>query len=126
VTSVQEVIATYLQTGGYGTLGSTIFIDFAPPTPSSCIVVTAYGGPPAVRGIGQTPRLYDIVRVQVLIRNSSPGTAISQAESIYTYLEGSIPPGLVFVRTVNSRASYLGKDDNNLSKYSMNFEVLYA
>lgn len=126
MTSVQEVIATYLQTGAYGTLGSTIFIDFAPPTPSSCIIVTAYGGPPAVRSIGQTSRLYDIVRVQVLVRNTSPGTALSTAESIYTYLEGSRPSGLVFVRTVNSRAFYLGKDDNNLTRYALNFEVLYS
>ena len=126
MTSVQEVIATYLQTGGYGTLGSTIFVDFSPPTPANCIVVTAYGGPPAVRSLGQTSRLYDLVRVQVLVRNSSPGTANSTAESIYTYLEGAIPSGLVFVRTVNSRANYLGKNANNETSYSLNFEVLYA
>lgn len=126
MTSVQETIATYLQTGGYGTLATNLFIDFMPPLPYDCTAVTAYGGPPPVRGIGQTSRLYDIVRVQVKVRKASPGDALTAIESIYTYLEGSRPSGLVFVRAVNSRALYLGKDANNLTTYSLNFEVLYA
>jgi hypothetical protein len=126
MTSVEETIATYLQTGGYGTLATNLFIDFMPPSPLNCIAVTAYGGPPPVRGIGQTSRLYDIVRVQIKVRNTSPGTALSTIESIYTYLEGSRPSGIVFVRAVNSRGIYLGKDSNNATIYSLNFEVLFA
>jgi hypothetical protein len=126
MTAVQETIATYLQTGAYGTLATDLFIDFMPPSPINCIAVTAYGGPPPVRGIGQTSRLYDIVRVQVKVRNSDPGTALANIESIYTYLEGSRPSGIIFVRAVNSRGLYLGKDSNNATTYSLNFEVLFA
>ena len=126
MTSVQEIIATRLQTGGYGTLATSIFIDFMPPMPQDCIAVTAYGGPPPVRGIGQTAPLYDIVRVQVRIRKASPGDAQAACDSIYTYLEGSIPSGVIFIRAVNSRGLYLGKDANNLTTYTLNFEVLAA
>jgi hypothetical protein len=126
MTSVQETIATYLQTGGYATLATNMFVDFMPPKPSDCISVTAYGGPPPVRGIGQTAPIYDIVRVQVKIRKASPGDALSACESIYDYLEGSAPTGLVFVRAVQSRGLYLGKDANNYTIYSLNFEVLQA
>jgi hypothetical protein len=97
-----------------------------PPTPLNCIAVTAYGGPPPVRGIGQTAPLYDIVRLQIKIRNTDPGTALSKVESIYDYLEGAYPSGIVFIRAINSRGIYLGKDSNNATVYSCNFEVLVA
>lgn len=126
MTSVQEIIATYLQTGGYGTLATNLFIDFLPPAPADCISVTAYGGQSPVRGIGQTPRIYDIVRVQVKVRKAAPGDALTAIDSIYTYLEGSAPLGTVFVRALNSRGMYLGKDSNNYTIYACNFEVLYA
>jgi hypothetical protein len=126
MTSVEEIIATRLQTGGYGTLATNLFIDFMPPMPQDCIAVTAYGGPPPVLGIGQQAPLYDIVRVQVKIRKASPGDALSACESIYDYLQGSAPTGVVFIRAVNSRGLYLGKDANNLTTYSLNFEVLKA
>lgn len=126
MTSVQEIIATYLQTGGYGTLATNLFIDFMPPLPYDCTSVTAYGGPPPVRGIGQKAPLYDIVRVQIKVRKAVPGDAQTAIDQIYSYLEGSTPAGLVFVRAVNSRGLYLGKDANNLTIYSLNFEVLAA
>ena len=126
MTAVQEIIATRLQTGGYGTLATNLFIDFMPPMPQDCIAVTAYSGPPPVRGIGQQAPIYDIVRVQVKIRKASPGDALSACESIYDYLQGSAPTGVVFIRAVNSRGLYLGKDANNLTTYSLNFEVLKA
>jgi len=124
MTAVQEIVATRLQTGGYGTLATNLFIDFMPPMPYDCIAVTAYGGPPPVRGIGETATLYDIVRVQVKIRKASPGDALTAVDQIYEYLQGSAPSGIIFIRAVNSRGLYLGKDANNNTTYSLNFEVL--
>jgi hypothetical protein len=129
MTAPQDAIATYLQTGGYGTLATNLFIDFQPPTPYNVVVVTGYSGPPPVRVIGQRAPAYDIPKVQILVRNENPGTALSTIESIYDYLEGvsSLAIGglnIVFIRAVQSRGLYLGKDSNNLTQYSLNFEVL--
>jgi hypothetical protein len=128
MTSAQEAIATYLQTGGYGTLGSSIFVDFSPSTPFNCIVVTGYQGPPPDRGIGSKLPIVQRPKVQVVVRNSDPSTALTSTMAINNYLEGVagvISDGvlLVFVLSLGSGAIYLGKDANNLTSYSMNFEV---
>jgi hypothetical protein len=128
MTSAQEAIATYLQTGGYGTLGSSIFVDFSPSTPFNCIVVTGYQGPPPDRGIGSKLPIVQRPKVQVIVRHSDPSTALTSTMAINNYLEGVagvISDGvlLVFVLSLGSGAIYLGKDANNLTSYSMNFEV---
>jgi hypothetical protein len=126
--SAQEAIATYLQTGGYGTLGSSIFVDFSPSTPFNCTVVTGYQGPPPNRGIGSKLPLVQRNKVQVVVRHSDPATALNNTVAINNYLEGTagvISDGvlLVFVLSLGSGSIYLGKDANNLTCYSMNFEV---
>jgi hypothetical protein len=128
MSSAQEAIATLLQTGGYGTLGSSIFVDFSPSTPYNCIVVSGYQGPPPDRGVGSKLPIIQRNKVQVMVRNSDPATALSSSISMNNYLEGvsnTISDGvlLVFVLSVGSGVLYLGKDANNLTSYSMNFEV---
>jgi hypothetical protein len=126
--SAQEAIAAYLQTGGYGTMGSSIFVDFSPSTPFNCTVVSGYQGPPPDRGIGSKLPIVQRNKVQVIVRNSDPATALNNTVSINNYLEGvsgTISDGvlLVFILSLGSGSIYLGKDANNLTSYSMNFEV---
>jgi hypothetical protein len=123
-----EAIATYLQTGGYGTLGSSIFVDFSPPTPYNQVVVTQYSGYAPDRTVGQKLPTIQRNKVQVLVRNSSPSTALSTALAINDYIEGiaGITTGgeyIIFAISIGSGVMYLGKDSNNLTSYCMNFEV---
>lgn len=123
-----EAVATYLQDGGYGTLGSNLFIDFSPPTPLNQVVVTQYAGYAPDRTVGQKLPTIQRDKVQVLVRNTSPGTAMSIASAINDYLEGTaavISAGeyIIYIISIGSGIMYLGKDSNNASTYSMNFEV---
>ena len=126
--SAQEAIAAYLETGGYGTQGSSIFVDFSPSTPFNCVVVSGYQGSAPDRGIGSKLPIVQRNRVQVMVRSADPATALHQASNINNYLEGTagvVSDGvlIVFVLSIGSGVLYLGKDANNLTQYSMNFEV---
>jgi hypothetical protein len=128
VTSPQDSIAYYLQTGGYGTVGTDIFVDWKPPSPSDVIVVTGYQGNEPDRAIGQKASLISFPRIQILVRDDDPSQALIDINSIQAYLEGSgefTSNGLriIYVIPVNSGALYLGKDNNNWTEYSTNFEV---
>ena len=128
VTSPQDAIAYYIQTGGYGTVGSTIFVDWCPPTPSDIVVVTGYSGPAPDRGVGTKAALINRPKVQVMVRAEDPSTALTNINAIQAYLEGaagftSNGSYIIFITAVSSGAMYLGKDDNNWTKYSTNFEV---
>ena len=128
VTSPQDAIAYYIQTGGYGTVGTDMFVDWVPPTPPNVIVVTGYSGRPPVRGIGLKPALIQIPKIQVLVRNTDPSAALTLINNIQVYLEGagaftSNGTYVIYVTAVGSGAMYLGKDMNNYTSYSTNFEV---
>jgi len=126
--SAQEAIAAYLQAGGFGTMGSGIYVDFSPSTPFDCIVVSSYQGAAPDRGVGSKLPIVQRNRVQVMVRKADPATALNTSMAINNYLEGTagvISDGvlIVFVLSVGSGLLYLGKDANNLTMYSMNFEV---
>jgi hypothetical protein len=127
-TSPQDAIAYYIQTGGYGTVGTTIFVDWVPPTPSAVVVVTGYSGVAPDRAVGSKPALMNRPKVQVLVRNEDPGTALTNINAIQNYLEGaagftSNGTYVIYMLSVNSGALSLGKDANNWYSYSTNFEV---
>ena len=128
VTSPQDAIAYYIQTGGYGTIGSDLFVDWIPPSPSAVTVVTGYSGVIPDRAIGQKAALINKPKIQVLVRNEDPSTALTNINTIQAYLEGaagftSNGTYVIYVTAVSSGALYLGKDDNNYTSYSTNFEV---
>ena len=128
VTSPQDAIASYIETGGYGTVGSTIFVDWSPPTPSDVVVVTGYSGAASNRALGQKAILINRPKIQVLVRNADPSTALTNINAIQAYLEGtagftSSGVYVIYVTAISSGAMYLGKDSNNWTSYSTNFEV---
>ena len=63
-------ISAWLVAQGIGTANVTIFEDFMPPTPNSCVTVIEYGGrsAPDVRVFGQAEIAREYPRVQILVR----------------------------------------------------------
>jgi hypothetical protein len=127
-TSPQDSIAYYLESGGYGTVGTTIFVDWQPPTPSDIVVVTGYSGTDPDRALGQKAGLIQRPKVQVLTRSTDPNTALTNIRAIYSYLEGaagftSNGMYIVYVTPATSGPMCLGKDDNNWMRYTINFEI---
>ena len=63
-------LTAYLVSEGIGTANVTIFEDFMPPTPNSCVTLIEYGGrnDADVRVFGQAQMVREFPRVQVLVR----------------------------------------------------------
>ena len=63
-------ISAWLVTQNIGVANVTIFEDFMPPTPNSCVTVIEYGGrsAPDVRVFGQAEIAREYPRVQILVR----------------------------------------------------------
>jgi len=63
-------ISAWLVTQNIGVANVTIFEDFMPPTPNSCVTVIEYGGrsTPDIRAFGQAEMIREYPRVQILVR----------------------------------------------------------
>lgn len=126
--SAQESIAVLLQTANFGTLGSSIFVDYKPTTPS-CIVVTAYEGGNSLLGLGSRTPIYRTTKVQVTVRNPSQATAMSTANSIVTYLDAltNVSSDGVAITSIYlaSGPFFIGKDRNENTEYTINFKLTW-
>ena len=63
-------LSAYLVTQSIGTANVTIFEDFLPPEPNSCIAICEYGGrsDKNIRAFGDAELTREFPRVQVLVR----------------------------------------------------------
>jgi hypothetical protein len=127
--SVQDAIAAYLVTLGYGTLSSTIFSDWNPPNIANVIVVSGYGGSQPERALGQKGPVLKHVNIQVLVRNTVGETALASILAISDALDGttgitSAGQAIILIKDKQGGPNYLGKDKNNWVSYSSNFEVM--
>ncbi len=116
-------IATQLQALGFGTLGTTIFVNTRPESPDDLIAVFGYAGQAPDRN--HSGEAIDNPGVQVWVRNTSNGTARQIIEQIYQQIDGTFNTflsGTNYLRiTALQCASPMGKDDNNRSEYVVNF-----
>lgn len=120
-------IAAYLAAGGFGTVGTSIFVNTMPATPNNCISVTGYAGQPPDRtydGSGNSRP-----SVQVRVRNTSAGTARTTIENIFNYLDGVSNTTLsgthyLGIFALNSGAIPLGIDENGRTEFTWNFGTL--
>lgn len=124
--TVESDIATYLQTGGFGTVGNSIFLNDMPPTPDNCIVVSIYAGAAVERTHDTSGN--DNPSVQVRVRNTSAGTARSKIQQVYNYLDGiaNTTIGSTFfegIMAINSGPVPMGKDENGRTEFAWNFTV---
>lgn len=125
--TVESDIATYLQTGGFGTVGNSIFHNTMPATPDNCIAVSVYAG-------GAVERTHDTSgndnpSIQVRLRNTSAGTARSKIQQIYNYLDGitNTTIGSTFflgISAINSGPVPMGTDENGRTEYAWNFSTI--
>ena len=120
--SVAVDISGYIQSAGIATLGTDMFIGYQPETPYNTVTLYETGGYPLDKaGFLQYPTL------QVIVRNESYGAARSKIDSIINLLHRTTNT------TINSTkycsiyttgdATSLGKDDQNRSRLSVNFEL---
>jgi hypothetical protein len=63
-------LTAYLVSDGQGVANVTLFEDFMPPTPNTCVTITEYGGrtAPDIRIFGQAEMTREYPRVQLLVR----------------------------------------------------------
>jgi len=124
---VEADIAAYLATKGYGTVGSTIFVNFLPPTPDNCIIVSGYAGGAPMRTHDTSGN--EAPSVQIRVRNTSTATARSKIQQIYNTLDGITNTTLsstfyLGIESINSGPIPMGKDENGRQEYSWNFSCL--
>lgn len=119
-TDVISDIAAYLATGGYGTVGTNIFIEELQDQPDNQIVVFSSGG----RAVQSTDSHTVITYFDVHIRNTSKATARSKAIEIRDYLGSK--------KSIANRQAilpqppvieYFGKDSMNRHRYGVFFEA---
>lgn len=117
-TDVIGDIASYLVTGGYGTLGTNVFIDELHDQPDNQIVVFSSGG----RSIQSTDSHTILIYFDVHVRNTSKATARSKAIEIMDYLGSK--------KAIANRQAillqppvmeYFGKDSMNRHRYGVFF-----
>ncbi len=126
--TVENDIATYLQTGGFGTVGNSIFLNTMPPTPDNCIAVSIYAGGAAIDRTHDTSG-NDSPSIQIRVRNTSAGTARTKVEQIYNYIDGvtNTTIGSTFflgISAINSGPVPMGKDENGRTEFAWNFSTI--
>ncbi len=113
-------IASYLATSGYGTVGTSIFIDELQDQPANQIVVFSSGGSP----IQSTDSHTIISFFDVHVRNTSKAAARSKAieirdlmgskKAIANHQAIMLQPPVI---------EYFGKDSNNRHRYGVFFRA---
>lgn len=116
-------IATYLQTGGVGTVGTDLFKGELPPDPDNCVAIYEYAGQPPFVSV-------DIDRpgLQVRVRNKGYAQARAKIDQIYLLLHALANTTIngtryLIVRAVQSPFS-MGRDSNNLVELVQNFIIM--
>jgi len=120
--SVVEDIVTYLQTSGIGTKNTDIFGYSMPETPNNCIVVYPTGGYPRDKaGFIEYPT------IMIHVRNELASTAESKINAILEALHRVVNTTMNGTRYLSVYARdegvSLGKDDQQRSTWSVNFEI---
>jgi len=118
-----DEIATYLQTGGVGTIGTNIFIGFQPPDSEArnCITIKPTGGlAPDVDLIGITNPT-----VQILGRGATISEAMALSQAAYNILHGlantDIGDNYIMFCEALQEPTAIGQDDNNNFEISCNY-----
>ena len=119
----EEAIGYYLGTLGFGTTGSTIFVNTRPNAPDNLVTVFGYAGAPPLRTHDTSGN--EQPGIQVYVRNTSAGTARSTIGSIFDALDGikntTIDTRYFINILANQSPIPLGKDENGRTQYAVNF-----
>jgi len=115
-----DEIATYLESAGYGTKGTDIFIDSFPETATNCIVVYTTGGFPP-----RTDFAHDNTTYQIMVRNYSYYNGLTKINNIKKLLHNKcilLEKNKAYIQA-SSDIAYLGKDEVNYHRFVINFSL---
>lgn len=126
-----EEVGTYVDSNSTRfALGTSLFLNLLPD--GSTVAATAAaiietGGSPAVHTIGGSTRpSWEIARVQVLCRSTSPVTARANADAAWTILEGvqnQALSGTTYMRISTMQPPFLAwRDDRERPVFAFNAE----
>jgi len=128
MTVAEAAIAAYLQTGEFGTVGSTIFVDTKPATPDAVISVFGYAGSPGEHTHDTSGNARPGIQVWVRGTKDATGTARNTIESVYNYLDGLTNTSLsgVYFEGIfaNQSPEPMGKDENGRPEFAVNFSTI--
>lgn len=120
---ILDDIATYLQAGGVGTIGTDLFKGELPPDPDNCVAIYEYAGQPPLVSVN-----IDRPGLQVRVRNQGYAQARAKIEQVYLLLHALANTTLsgeryLIIRAVQSPFS-MGRDSNNLLELVQNFIIM--
>lgn len=120
-----EQVATYLQTGSIGTLGTNLFIGNLPDSVDSCVAVFDTGG--------MQPDIYLPTKeptFQILVRSTTYDLGKAKIDAIRALLHRNFNVTLVAGQTyvysilALSEGGHIGQNERGLDEFSMNFKAL--
>jgi hypothetical protein len=121
-----ESVADKIATGGYGSVGTSIFIGLMPDSPDASVVIYESIGPGVVETFGGGISL-DHVTIQVSVRGARDDypTARDLANNIRKYLAGITEETVGGVRILRMRhegyINSIGRDAEDRPLFTMNF-----
>lgn len=110
-------LGNFLQAKLVGTLATDIFLERMPPSPDNLVGVFLTGG----QVIGS--RTIDVIRFQVLVRDSSITSGLTRAETIWNLLQnswGELSTSKARI-TADGQPGIKFRDSNELLVFSLNF-----
>ena len=121
-------VGQYLQTQGYGTLGTDIFLSFEPDSPDELIAVLDRGGyvtDDFVKVTGDSTNKYDVIGVQLILRGTNYENLIDKAYQLYDLFNRKSLYNLGTFYIKESHAESLpipiGRDEKDRDEISINF-----
>lgn len=121
-----ESIADKIASGGYGTVGTSIFIGLMPDSPDAAVVLYESPGPGVIEHFGGGISL-DHITIQVSVRGARDDypTARNLADDIRKYLAAVTEETVSGVRILRMRpegyVNSIGRDDEDRPLFTMNF-----
>jgi hypothetical protein len=123
-------LSAWLVTQSVGVANVTLFEDFMPPEPNSCVVLTEYGGrsDPNVRTFGQAEITREFSRVQALVRGEpddyvTPRLKAQDVVRAMSRLMTVTLSGIVYYTSTPLQAPFpLDRDQLRRYVFAVNFE----
>lgn len=125
---VLDQIATYLQTAGCGTVGTTIFYPEMPATPDDCLQLVTFPSGPQEMVLGSRVVKCEVMRLQVIRRsvNFDTGwTAIKACEAALILVVNTTLSTVRYLAISSGREpSPIGRDENQRWLFTADFDVM--
>lgn len=122
-------VATVLQTAGYGTLGTDVFLGPVRPRSAQVLLrsvfVVATPGGPGAEGVYGAPFKVRAAAVQVRVRHDQYAAGVLKAQQMYDSLATTVPSGYLILRMGQSGPLWIGQNENGDYEWSINVEAIY-